>query len=322
MTNKDKYRALCQTEPSIPLFSRDWWLDAVCGGENGWDVLLVEEDGQVAAALPLYIPYKGVVAMPLYTQSMGPWFAPASENTKYVTGLGRRQAFCKTFIKTLQNDYPRFQQNFHYGITDWLPFYWEGYQQTTRYTYLLQDLSNLDAVWKEMSQHTRRNITRAKEKYAIAVKKGISATELVKVCAKTFARQGVPFPATYARLLERLVALCRSRGQGDVWGGYDREGHLCAAVFVVWQESSAYYLAGGGDPLYRDSSAHSFAMWEAIRHVALSGKSRQFDFEGSMLPGVERFFREFGAVQMPYFAVSKGELSLLRRVWYKLKRLV
>ena len=33
-------------------------------------------------------------------------------------------------------------QNFHYGITDWLPFYWEGYRQTTRYTYMLKDIRN------------------------------------------------------------------------------------------------------------------------------------------------------------------------------------
>jgi hypothetical protein len=46
MTNKDKYRQLCSKETSLPLFSRDWWLDAACG-ETLWDVLLVEEKEKI-----------------------------------------------------------------------------------------------------------------------------------------------------------------------------------------------------------------------------------------------------------------------------------
>jgi hypothetical protein len=46
-----------------------------------------------------------------------------------------------------------------------------------------------------------------------------------------------------------------------------------------------------------------FALWAAIcfaRTVAA-----RFDFEGSMLPQVERVFRGFGATQRPYFAIGK-----------------
>ena len=65
-------------------------------------------------------------------------------------------------------------QNFHYGITDWLPFYWEGYRQTTRYTYMLKDIRNTKAILGNMSFNIRRNITKARDKYHITVKKGIS----------------------------------------------------------------------------------------------------------------------------------------------------
>jgi len=75
-------------------------------------------------------------------------------------------------------------------------------------------------------------------------------------------------------------------------------------------------MAGGGNPSLRNSGAHSLILWEAIRYVA--DYAETFDFEGSMLPGVERFFREFGAIQTPYFTISKGKLSLLDRVFIKL----
>ena len=39
-----------------------------------------------------------------------------------------------------------------------------------------------------------------------------------------------------------------------------------------------------------------------------------------MLPGVERFFREFGAIQTPYFQISRGRLSLPLKIRMKLVR--
>ena len=59
---------------------------------------------------------------------------------------------------------------------------------------------------------------------------------------------------------------------------------------------------GGGDPEFRNSGATSLLMWNAIQFA--STVSQIFDFEGSMIESVERFFRGFGAVQTPYFSIS------------------
>lgn len=318
MTDKDKYRQLCNREKSIPLFSRDWWLDIVCGEAN-WDVLLVEEKETIQAAMPLYLPHRGVVSMPHYTQTMGPWFAPEPADAKYATRLGHRQALAARFTEALKA-YPHFLQNFHYRITDWLPFYWAGYGQTTRYTYLIDDLRQpQEALWAAMSPQIRRNITKARDKEGIQIRKGIPLADFLHVHALTFKRQGCRVPGD-THVLRILVDTCRQRTQGDLWGAYDAEGRIHAAVFLIWQESSAYYLAGGGDPAVRQSGAHSFVLWETIRFAA--ERSERFDFEGSMLPGVERFFREFGAVQTPYFTLTKGRLGFVRRAWYKLLKYV
>ena len=313
-SDKERYRRLCSEAAGLPLFSRDWWLDAACDGEK-WDALIVERNGAVAAAMPLYIPHPGIVSMPVYTQSMGPWFAPEASDAKYTHTLGKRQAICKAFTDALK-DYPHFLQNFNYRVTDWLPFYWEGYRETTRYTYLLHDIQDEAALWENMSPNIRRNITKARERCGITVRKGISVEDFMDVQSLTFRRQHLSAPKGGDRL-SRLIAACRERCQGDLWGACDDRGRLHAAAFVAWQESSAYYLAGGGDPALRSSGAHSLLLWECIRHAARY--TATFDFEGSMIPGVERFFREFGAVQTPYFTITKGELGLLHRAWIKIK---
>lgn len=317
MTNKGKYRLLCNTESSIPLFSRDWWLDTVCSEKN-WEVLLVEEKDRIVAAMPLYIPHPAIISMPPFTQTMGPWFAPESDDTKYTKALGRRQVWGKLFTERLRS-YPVFLQNFNYKITDWLPFYWEGYQQTTRYTYLLKEIRNREAIWQNMSPNIRRNITKAKEKYHITVKRGITTEEFLHIQAQTFERQQTTMHED-TEVLRKLIDTCRTRNQGDLWGGYDEAGRLHAAAFIVWQDSSAYYLAGGGDPGLRESGAHSLILWECIDYV--SQFTDLFDFEGSMLPGVERFFREFSAIQTPFFTISRGKLSLLHKAYLKVSRII
>ena len=317
MNTKDKYHLLCNTETSIPIFSRDWCLDTVCGKDK-WKVLLVEEKERITAAMPLYCPRQGIISMPSYTQTMGPWFAPESKDTKYTKTLGHRQVLCKQLLNTLKS-YPYFMQNFHYGITDWLPFYWEGYRQTTRYTYMLKDIRNTKAILGNMSFNIRRNITKARDKYHITVKKGISIEEFLLIQAQTFKRQQITNKEDMEVLI-KLINICRKRDQGDLWGGYDEKGRLHAVAFIVWQESSAWYLAGGGNPTLRESGAHSLILWEAIRYV--SQYTDTFDFEGSMIPGVERFFREFGAIQTPFFTITKGKLSLLNRACLKIGRII
>lgn len=314
MDNKARYRELCLQETTIPIFSQDWWLDTVCGADR-WEVLLVEQKGRIRASMPLYVPHAGIVSMPAYTQTLGPWFAPVAPDMKYTARLSERQQLCGELIRQLL-DYPHFYQHFHFDFTDWLPFYWAGYTQMTRYTYRFPDLSDLDRLWQEMRPNIRRNIQKAQDRYQIEVRPGVTAEAFLRIQRQTFERQHRSVPQS-EQVLRDLIRVCRDRGQGEIWGGFDPQGRLHAAAFVVWQPSSAWYLAGGGDPVLRESGAHSLVLWHAIQ--AVRSHTHQFDFEGSMLPGVERFFREFGALQTPYYAITKGKLSLLHRAWLKLR---
>ena len=91
-----------------------------------------------------------------------------------------------------------------------------------------------------------------------------------------------------------------------------------AAIYLVWDKYSAYYLIGGSDPKLRNSGATSLALWEAICFASTVTKS--FDFEGSMIESVERFFRGFGGNQVSYFHIWKFN-SILIEILFNLKRL-
>lgn len=307
LNNKEKYRLLCKTENTIPLFSQAWWLDCVCGEEN-WDVCLVEKGNVIIASNPYFIQSKFGLkysTQPKLTQTLGPWIRKS--DAKYSNRLSQEKDLLTQLFKQFSH-LQYFHQSWHYKYTNWLPVYWLGYNQSTKYTYRINDLSNLDDVYKNTLNNVKKEIKKALNKYSLVVRCDLHFTDFFKLNELTFSRQSVPMPYT-EDFVWNLVKKAESKKQAKWFIAQDNDGNNHAGVLIVWDENSAYYLMGGGDPELRNSGATSLCMWEAIKFSATVSKS--FDFEGSMLEPVERFFRSFGAVQTPYFEVSNNNSKLL-----------
>ena len=300
MNNKQRYREFCKIEPSIPIFSKDWWLDAVCG-EDHWDVALIEKGGEIVAALPYYVKSKmglKLITMPILTQTLGIWMR--SSQAKYAKQLAQQKDLMNGLIEQLPK-YDSFSQNFHYTITNWLPFYWHGFKQTTRYTYVIDNLTDLDLIWKGTQANIKREIKKARNRFNIQVKTDLDIEQFLLINELTFKRQGMKQPYS-TNMVKRLETTCQAHNARRIFFAQDEKGQLHAVAYIVWDKNSAYYLMGGGDPKLRNSGATSLLMWEAIRFAATV--TQKFDFEGSMIEPVERFFRNFGARQVPYFQIS------------------
>lgn len=308
------YRALSESVSTLPLFSRAWWLDAVAGPDN-WDVAVVRSQGQILAAMPYVIRHRlGMTLsdMPPLTQTLGPWLSP-----DHPSGRSGEKAGMFELIDQL----PRidvFRQNWHHSMQNWLPFHWRGFQQTTRYTYLLPELSNIPLAWTTLESRTRGDVRRASTRHGLRVEVSSDVCEIFDLCALTFGRQdsGVPFSLD---VLNQIEACCSARGRSRVLIARDAEGRAHAGAYLVWDDQTTYYLVGGGDPDLRASGAGSLVVWEAITEAADRGHA--FDFEGSMLEPVASFFRGFGAIQTPYHSVKRTrtrwqESALaLRELW-------
>ena len=193
-----------------------------------------------------------------------------------------------------------FSQNFHYSITNWLPFYWQGFSQTTRYTYVIPYLSNLDTIWSAFRGNIRREIRKAERN--VDVCDDLSLDTFYGLNAMTFERQNTKIPYDFD-LVKCIDAAAAERNSRRMFFARDREGRLHAAIYIIWDQNSSYYLMGGANPDLRNSGATSLLMWEAIKFS--STVTKQFDFEGSMIESVERHFRAFGAQQIPYFQVTR-----------------
>ena len=138
---------------------------------------------------------------------------------------------------------------------------------------------------------------------------------------KTFERPGRKHNVS-DKLLSRLDAALIEHNARKLLCAVDTEKRIHAASYFVYDSNCCYYLAGGGDSELRTSGAASLLMWEGIKFAATVSKS--FDFEGSMIEPIERFFRAFGGVPTPYWRVTKFNipLSVADYMKPKIKRLI
>lgn len=281
------------------IFDQPWWLDAVAPGS--WSEIVLENGDRVAARLPYVFRRRrglSIVSQPALTQTLGPWVAPSEG--RYAQGL-RAEKDCMGELIARLPPFDLFLQNFSPAVTNWLPFYWAGFSATVRYTYRIEDLSDLDAVWSGFLQNVRTDIRKASAQ--VEVRSDLAITGLLPLIAATFERRGLS-PPYDTELLARLDRACAERGAGRSFFAVDAQEHTHAAVYLVWDDRTAYYLIGARSDDFAQSGATSLLLWEAIKFA--SGVTRVFDFEGSMIEPVERFFRAFGARQVPYLQVWKA----------------
>jgi len=282
-----------------PIFHQPWWLDAVAPGR--WDAATIERGGRTVAALPFVVrgPRRlRVLSQPPLTPFLGPWVAE-EDGAKYDTAL-RGQLELQALLERKLPAAVAFHQNFSPSSMNCLPFIWAGYRAEIRYTYQLRDLSSEQALWAGLAGNIRREIRKATRQ--LEVREVSDVDRFHHVWAKTFERQGVAAPDR--RRLERIDAACAKRDIRSILFACDEADKVHAVAYTVRDRRTTYYLMGGGDPHLRTSGAGSLLLWEAIRRA--SADSQVFDFEGSMLRPVERFFRAFGGRQTPYPHVSRA----------------
>lgn len=302
MTNKERYRALCEKEPSIPLYSKAFWMDAVCGEDN-WDVLLYEKNGNVLGTLPYYVKEKfrlQYITQPPLTQHNGVW-VKYPEQQKPERRLALENEVIDNFIAQLEAlPVTHYQQHHSPNLTNWLPFYWKGYKQTTRYTYRIAHQADYSAVFSAFNKVVRKNIEKAEP--LATVYEGEDVAAFYEMNTKTFARQGLkpPYSLEFLRHFDRILAENNAR---KMYFAKDAGGTIHCASYTVFDDAYVYQLMSGTDPQYRKSEFKTLLIDRAIKFACETGRS--FDFEGSMIESIEEYFRKFGAIQTPYFSIHK-----------------
>lgn len=309
--NKEKYKKLCEEQDSIPIFLKYDWYNSLFL-ENDWDVVVEEQNDKVVGFLPYYMVKKvnfKIIVPPVLTPYQGVWL-DYNDEQKYTNRL----SFEKKIVASLISKLPKvdsFKQKFYPEYTNWLPFYWKNFSQTTRYTYILNSISNTADLFANFRENIRREIRKAEKTLSISVLDRVD--ELYQLKVKTYQEKKENYPFTLS-LLNKVFDYCKTNNCGELLATMDSDGNIHSIVLYVWDNNSAYYLHGVTNPKFKTSGSMSLLLWEAIKKSSL--KTQKFNFEGSMIEPIERYFRAFGGVQTPYFEISKTSSQLLKLLNY------
>lgn len=279
-------------------------MDVVCEGKQ-WDVLLsYDKQGNIRGAMPILMGCRLGMRFILpaqLTQFSGPWY-------RYPDNLSERQrlSFEQQVSDDLINQLDKlhvayYAQNFAPQVTNWLPFYWRGFSQTTRYTYRLNDISRPEELLAQFEKDGRQSKIRHR------LDDTFLTTDITPEAYADFhhaywnaqgQRDITPKP-----LIQHLCSEAIRRGHGVLLGLTDVQHQLLAANFIVFDERCAHFLLSAQVPGNTLAGASETLLWHALNY--LSDKTQAFDFEGSMEPGIEYYNRSFNATQTPFFAVTK-----------------
>ncbi|MBN2468652.1 MAG: GNAT family N-acetyltransferase [Deltaproteobacteria bacterium] len=284
------------------IYAKTWYLEAVglpfrigvVSKSGNWlgGIVLAKNELRCYSN-PLFVKYLGVV----YGDSGG----------KDYTKMSQQVAIAEKIVDSIR-DIKTFDYTFHPSFTNWLPFYWAGYHQQTRYTYQIER-NDFDLVRSRFKQ-TVRTQERKAVKSGIVVRSDVSPERFYRIVSLSFQRQGSPPPFSFRTFFSYYSLLQRNEAI-QLIGGYLGE-DLYAVAGIVYDRKSANLVFNGTDPHYTSSAANVLVIVEAIK----SGfeKAAIFDFEGSMIKPIEFFYRGFGGQLVPYFNIWKPN------IWNNAKR--
>jgi CelD/BcsL family acetyltransferase involved in cellulose biosynthesis len=188
-----------------------------------------------------------------------------------------------------------------YELSYGLPWQQLGWQQSVRYSYVLDLSLPRDTIFAQFKSSLRNKIRKAERQ--LQLMETTDYRPVFRLTQLDFQHRGVS-PQVSEALFARLDAAAAFNGARKIWLVKDGQDRVQAAIWLLFDGHCAYNLFLGSDPHLRSSGASTLVLWQAIQWAKQQGLS-SFDFEGSHLPGVEEFFRSFGGEARPYYQFTK-----------------
>lgn len=300
--NREKYREFSNKQPGLPIFYKAEWLDAVCGSE-GWSAYFFEIDGQIRAIFPyqkICFLGKSVYKMPKLTPYLGVLFFVPDELVKTESVQSFKKQATRHILSQVGNPL-YFHMAFHPDFDDWQVFHWSGYYQHCRYTYRIDTSQGSEKIWDGFNSKIRNHIRTAERMLKISVSDDVET--LYRLNQTTFKRQNLLVPYR-KEVLERIVNKFYPSDDCRILVAKNKLNDDPVAALMAVNDCEYMYslVAAMSDEAARGSV--SLLIWRAIQIA--EEKSVQFDFEGSDIPNIEKFFRAFGGKLTTYYQIYKS----------------
>ena len=282
----------CIARSSIPLiYAQSWYLDLIC---SGWDALI---SGNYAFVMPLVIKHRlgmSFLQQPTYGQQQGifPETDPVIQNT-FLTAIRHQFQYVSIQLNASNRE----------------PFP-EGFIVQAKENYLLNLSASNAELKNNYSKHTRRQIKKADENKVTIVKE-LTISEYLNLKISAAKRK---LHQSSLQALKRVIEYGLGNGKGVIYAAYNEHHLLCSAAFFIFAGERVTYLNAVSSIEGKNCNAMHKIVDQFIQEH--SGSPLTLDFEGSVIPGIARFYKGFGAEPEKYYGLKFNRLPIPFR-WLK-----
>ena len=265
----------CIMQSINPLaYAYSWYLDIV---SPGWEAL-VSDEYEYIMPLPLKSKYKiTYLVQPILTQQLGIF-------SKHIID----EKIIDEFVKEIP--YYSYEINLNEQNI---------YPNALIFPNLLLNLqSSYKQIASLYSKNNQRNIEKA-AKLNLEVQSNLSIEDFINFYNSVERH----FVSVQLSILEKLIEKGISENAITLYGVFSATHKLIAALCLLHSPNRITYLL----PVSNSEGKASSAMFLLIDKLICqeAGRNKVFDFEGSRIEGIARFYRGFGAKNHPYYILKR-----------------
>ncbi len=268
-------------------YAYSWYLDTMC---QNWDAIIWKD---YEAVFPLTWNKKAGVYylyQPFFTQQLGV-FSPAKITGEMVQSFLAAVPEKFRFIEINLNS-----DNFFKGPS------FSVKQKLTHHLLLHEPHDNIRSGYND---NAKRNLKKA-VKEDLSVRNNISPAQIIAMFRKN---QGGRVPEVKSRdygKLKTLMEISLKNGQGEIIGIQTKAGELCAAGFFIRSARMVINLFPSSSEEGRKNGAMLFLIDSVLKKYEQTGLI--FDFEGSEVPSIAKFYKGFGGKEVFYTHIRRNNL--------------
>lgn len=188
------------------------------------------------------------------------------------------------------------------------------------FTYLIDLKKNLTEIESNMNSKLK-NAIKNSYKSTYTLDYNLEFNEFNDVIEKTFKRQGGSSPFN-KDFLQNFVEKLKEKNAIKLIG-IKNDNNLMSVAGIIYDEHCCSLILNGYDNELIERDANERLIFECIKFAKENG-SKIFDFEGSMIHGIDSFYRKFGGVHTSYLKIYNNtlfnfSLEKLRSFYKKIK---
>ncbi len=266
------------------VYAYSWYLDIV---SPNWDALII---GDYEAVMPITGKKKygiSYIYQPVYSQQLG----------VFTTGI-LNEKLVNDFLSAI----PKFFKVINIKLNSYNKVSHKSFSIHEKVTYELDLISGYNTLRSHYSSNTVRNIKKAKNEN-IHIAKHTGLKDFLTLVNET---SNIPVSIFELNCLRKIIPFAVRYNMGNIYGAYNSNNQLVAAAFIIKSHNKAiYHLAAS-----TDEGKESRAMFSIIDSYIYDNaeKNLTLDFEGSMIEGIARFYKGFGAQPVKYLNIRRSRI--------------